>query len=132
MFDLAAERNQVSEALALAGQATGPGGQPRGAQPQPLPPMQPQEQQAVDINLQMAGNPQLAQLAQQYGQQQQGQQGQQPSQPMQPAQQMPGQPMQPAQQMPGAQQPAAQPNTAAAFARGGLARLADQYAVNRG
>jgi hypothetical protein len=127
MFDLAAERNQVSEALALAGQATGPGGQPRGAQPQPLPPMQPQEQQAVDINLQMAGNPQLAQLAQQYGQQ-----GQQPSQPMQPAQQMPGQPMQPAQQMPGAQQPAAQPNTAAAFARGGLARLADQYAVNRG
>lgn len=124
MFDLAAERNQVSEALALAGRAMGPGGKPKGPQPQPLPPTQPQEQQAVDINLQMAGNPQLAQLAQQYGQ------------PMQPAQQMPGaqQAVQmpgaqhPAtQQMPGAQQPSAQSNTAAAFARGGLARLADQY-----
>lgn len=117
MFDLAAERNQVSEALALAGQATGPGGQPRGAQPQPLPPMQPQEQQAVDINLQLAGNPQLAQLAQQYGQQQ-------PGQPMQPT---PGAP-QPAQAVaPAPAQPPAQSNTAAAFARGGLARLADQY-----
>lgn len=123
MFDLAAERNQVSEALALAGQATGPGGQPRGAQPQPLPPMQPQEQQAVDINLQLAGNPQLAQLAQQYGQQQPGQPGQ-PGQPMQPT---PGAP-QPAQAVaPAPAQPSAQSNTAAAFARGGLARLADQY-----